>query len=459
MGAELAAGATARDLVPGDPDELDRLAARLSVFASGMTDAADKLGDVEAAGWTGPAAQAFSTLAGEQPKRYRAAGSSFGEAISALHAYTGVLRRAQADAGRALTLVESADRESERWRGQRAAHDADVRAARADGGPPPDGPAPPASDPGGADRAAAQRLLGDAREQVRAQGRVMAAALSAAAGEAPEKPGLLDRVIDGVGDFFGGVWEGVKGIGETVVMLAKLSTIRMLIDPEGWRRDVTDLGKGLRWGITHPVEFGKAIVDWETWKSNPLRAFGKLVPDIAIALATAGTGTAASASARGASRGIHAAGDAADAARGLEHGTDAMADAGRAGRAADDLPDPGHWPLHPATIDEGKYDYLFGRVASNSHNTARSQQNAAQMARLGVEDGPAGRALLQQHFDDVVRDPTNVVKRFTNDHGTFEVRESLFAGPSGQFAKFESTWQVTDNGRRLTTVIPRGGNR
>jgi hypothetical protein len=50
---DLAAGVRARDLVPGDPDELDRLAARLSVFANGMADAAAKLGDVEAAGWTG----------------------------------------------------------------------------------------------------------------------------------------------------------------------------------------------------------------------------------------------------------------------------------------------------------------------------------------------------------------------------------------------------------------------
>ena len=404
MAAELAAGATARDLVPGDPDELDRLAARLSVFASGMSDAADKLGNVEAAGWTGPAAQAFSTLVGEEPRKYRAAGSSFGEAVSALHAYTGVLRCAQADAGRAVTLVESADRESQHWRGQRAAHDADVRAARADGGPPPDGPGPPASDPGGADRAAAQRLLGDAREQVRAQGRVMAAALSAAADDAPEKPGLLDRVVDGVGDFFGGVWEGVKGIGDTVVMLAKLSKIRALIDPEGWRRDVTDLGKGLRWGATHPLEFGKAIVDWETWKSNPLRALGKLVPDIAIALATAGAGTAASGSSR-----------AARAARVL--------------RGGERRPDPSGWPrgqgtggdppgtrYGPAT-DTGplgkdpKWEEFRDSFRSGSYTAVTYDRprrlyrvygggSSSPLSRYWTPDRPTGR--LQTHMDSAL---------------------------------------------------------
>jgi hypothetical protein len=302
MSAELVAGASARDLVPGDPDSVDRLAARLSVFAEGMSDAASTLNDVQTAGWSGPAAEAFSTLVGEQPKKYRTAGSSFGEAVGALHAYTAVLRSAQADAGRAVSLIEQADQQSEQWRGQREAYDADVRTANASGEPPPDGPKPPASDPGGADRDAAQRLLADARERVRAQGRATASTLSAAADEAPDEPGLLDKMIGGAGEFFGGVWEGVKGIGDTVVMIAKLSTIRAIIDPEGWKRDATELGKGLVWGVTHPVEFAKAIVDWETWKSNPLRALGRLVPDAALALATGGT----SAGPTGASRGARA---------------------------------------------------------------------------------------------------------------------------------------------------------
>jgi hypothetical protein len=65
--AELAAGVAPRELVPGDPDELVRLAARLSVFADGMCDAGSKLGDITAAGWEGPAAQAFQGLVGKQP--------------------------------------------------------------------------------------------------------------------------------------------------------------------------------------------------------------------------------------------------------------------------------------------------------------------------------------------------------------------------------------------------------
>ena len=58
--------------------------------------------------------------------------------------------------------------------------------------------------------------------------------------------------------------------------------------------------------------------------------------------------------------------------------------------------------------------------------------------------------------NDVIAKPDNVVRSFTNKNGTFQIRESLFAGPDG-FLKFESTWQVTQDGLRLTTVIPMGG--
>ena len=47
---------------------------------------------------------------------------------------------------------------------------------------------------------------------------------------------------------------------------------------------------------------------------------------------------------------------------------------------------------------------------------------------------------------------------FTNKHGTFEVRDSLFCGPGG-FLHFESAWQVDGEQRRFVTLIPRGGKR
>jgi RHS repeat-associated protein len=109
-----------------------------------------------------------------------------------------------------------------------------------------------------------------------------------------------------------------------------------------------------------------------------------------------------------------------------------------------------------ATVDSGKWDYIFGKVDSNAHNFARSVQNAGQFARIGIYDNPEGRALLQDNFNQAVATDDNIVKSFTNKYGSFQVRDSLLSGPGG-FLRLETTWEVTSSGYRLTTVIPYGG--
>ncbi len=90
-------------------------------------------------------------------------------------------------------------------------------------------------------------------------------------------------------------------------------------------------------------------------------------------------------------------------------------------------------------VSAGNWDYLFGQVDSNAHNAARTAENAAQLARVGVWDNPAGRALLQGHFDEVVANESNIISSYSNKFGDFQVRDSLFAGPGG-FIRFETTW-------------------
>jgi filamentous hemagglutinin len=110
------------------------------------------------------------------------------------------------------------------------------------------------------------------------------------------------------------------------------------------------------------------------------------------------------------------------------------------------------------SIAGGKLDYLFGRVVSGQHNTARSLENLAQMRRVGLWDDVASRTVIQNHLTEAAQNGSNVVRRFTTEHGTFVVKESLLQGPSGKFVKFESTWEeVKDGILRLTTVIPFGG--
>jgi hypothetical protein len=111
--------------------------------------------------------------------------------------------------------------------------------------------------------------------------------------------------------------------------------------------------------------------------------------------------------------------------------------------------------IHKVDIPAGKFDYLFGKVTSNSHNAARSNQLAAEMKRLGVPDTAAGRQMLTAHFEKSATTQGNVIHSFSNEYGKFEVRESLFIGPSGKAINLQTTFHVLEDGtRRLSTVIP-----
>jgi filamentous hemagglutinin len=115
-------------------------------------------------------------------------------------------------------------------------------------------------------------------------------------------------------------------------------------------------------------------------------------------------------------------------------------------------------PTVASQIDDKKFDYLFGRATGHEHNLARTNQNSLEMKRLGIPDTPKGHTLLRSHLNNTLQNNSSILKTFKNEWGSFEVRESLFVGPSGKFSKFESTWQVLPDGtRRFGTLIPRGG--
>ncbi|MFI6500303.1 ADP-ribosyltransferase [Nonomuraea typhae] len=98
--------------------------------------------------------------------------------------------------------------------------------------------------------------------------------------------------------------ETVKGTVESVAGLGKMvidySPTRAVVDFMGWQRNLNDLGQSLASAVQNPGEFAKAVLDWDTWVSNPDRAFGRLIPDIVAAITTAGTSSGVSATSRAA---------------------------------------------------------------------------------------------------------------------------------------------------------------
>ena len=113
-------------------------------------------------------------------------------------------------------------------------------------------------------------------------------------------------------------------------------------------------------------------------------------------------------------------------------------------------------PLPRVVIDPSKWRFIFGDVASNAHNAARSLQNARVFGRIGVRDTAAGRSALLEHFRRISETGANILRVWSTDHGTFLERESLFFGPGG-VVKLNTTWQLVGRSQRLVTIIPRSG--
>lgn len=289
----LSAGATVRDLVPGSPADLDRLAARSRTVAAGLGGAAARVRAVDGGEWVGPAGDAFRAAVDIEPAKYDDAATAFAATSSAVSSYAGVLREAQATARHAIALYEDAAQLTDSWRDSVARYDGAVPEAAA-----ADDPAkvvdglrrPSAYDPGSDDRARAESLLVDAQGRVADAGRTAARAIAAAWESAPREPHWWEKAGHFVAEIGRGAWEATTGL---VEFAWQVSTVRLLVDPVGWTRDMTALGEGLLFGVTHPVELGKVLVDWDTWQESPGRAIGHLLPDLLITLATGGGGAAA----------------------------------------------------------------------------------------------------------------------------------------------------------------------
>src|SRR5438552_4059522 len=123
-----------------------------------------------------------------------------------------------------------------------------------------------------------------------------------------------------VGDVGVGAYDSVKG---TVTLGFELSPARAAFDPEGFIRDGRNFVKGTWFGVTHPAELGKALIDWkDLTDGHPGKAVGQWLPDIALALLTGGLGTAADGSTE-AARDLSRVEKAAEAARAAEVATEA----------------------------------------------------------------------------------------------------------------------------------------
>jgi hypothetical protein len=100
-----------------------------------------------------------------------------------------------------------------------------------------------------------------------------------------DRPGFLGGVVD----FLAGAWDAVWG---TVTFLYDLSTIRMVLDPDGWAESVGQVGEGVMAAFEDPGAFLEALIDVDGFLDNPERWLGQFAPDVIITVLTAGGGAA-----------------------------------------------------------------------------------------------------------------------------------------------------------------------
>ena len=280
----LVVGASPTQLVPGDPDAVEELAARLGGLAGGMATSVSRLGGLDTGQWQGQAAGDFERTLGEIPSHLRQVGNDLADAAGGLRSYATVLRDGQGAAARALALYESGRR-------RRAAAAAVASGASGRGplgaglllGAGPGGGCrldDGAYGPGADEIRQAEALLEAARGDLASAARRLAASLRSRAANVP-KPVSMWAVPRHQS------WEFLKGLGDsvrhTVVSLQK-NALWMACPPLAATRQALQFAQTASSSLQHPKEAGKAAIYWDMWQHHPAKAASELTPDVALLL-------------------------------------------------------------------------------------------------------------------------------------------------------------------------------
>ena len=264
-------------LVPGDVDGLEELSRRFTGLAQGCSVAADTVRLLETSGWEGSAAAAFRGRREEVPSALSLASVVFGLVGRVLRDVAVEVEDARRLARQAQDRWYEADAASRAWASEQRAWEAAGR---------PAGPllAPPAQDPGDAERRAAERMLDAAQDRVHRATTHAATVVRRAAEVAPTGPSWGERALHGFGV---GVAEATLALAEDVWASTDAA---WSLDPRGVQEHRREAAAGVVAAVQDPVAGLVALLDLRTWRDDPARAAGRLVPDVVLTALTGGLG-------------------------------------------------------------------------------------------------------------------------------------------------------------------------
>jgi hypothetical protein len=225
-----------------------------------------------------------------------------------------------------------------------------------------------------------------------------------------EHPGGIAGFFHDVGDFFSGAWDAIK---DPAVMIYHLTPF----SGGDWTKQWADLAHGLAYGVTHPVEFGKALVNLDALQQRGFAYWlGNLTPAVAATLLSGG----AAAGVRGA-EGVAAVDRAAEGAAALdrtaagagavEQTAAAAADASRAEKLAVLSAEAARYGIEKPFEGQDVYriygrteDLLEPRSGSLPFGESWTPVDPASMtnprAELGLPDYNKGRFVIHGELED-----------------------------------------------------------
>lgn len=284
--AELGQTEDPKALIPGDVGAITENVLAINGRGSSLRQTGTALKGIDTGNyWKGDGANSFRDTFEKVRPKWETAGDAFRSAATALNNFAWTLGWAQGQAAEAIRIWREADEATRR--AVDAHNSAVAQAALLSAASTTPVEVSPFVDPGVEGRARAQALLQSARTQLVSAGDEAADSVRAATEHAPEKPSAWDRVKHWGSEFGSGAWESLVELKE---LNDRFNGYRFLTDREGYLEDVKTVAAGLGSAVTNPVEFGKQLIDYDTWRESPARALGHLVPDAATALATGGAG-------------------------------------------------------------------------------------------------------------------------------------------------------------------------
>ncbi|WP_067817453.1 putative T7SS-secreted protein [Nocardia inohanensis] len=278
-----------KELIRGEPAEIDSAVKTLEEMAKSIASTGDALRAIDTANWTGKGADSFNAVYDKQPKLWWDSSEAFTATAGHLNVWSHAVQTAQTRAAEAVTEWKRAATEEDtkkKWwnslTGEQQKQQGSLK------------------DTWSEIRRNAHQILLDARSQRDTTATEIAAKIAESTGKAPEKPPFTSRVAADFSDL-GDIAEHAKssftngfltGLSSTVAFIRAVNPTDTynMTHPAEYQKAMSNLATGLVVAASDPAAVLDTMVTEA--RTNPFEFAGMLTSEVALNLVTGGGGSA-----------------------------------------------------------------------------------------------------------------------------------------------------------------------